>query len=799
MKRIFKIIMGALTFSSISVVPITIVSCGSSLTSNPARKATIVAPAAASMNFIRYKTSANLAAPTVLPLIESMPNKSLKNKYQLLKATMANDVGAMVSSKGLTYGAIKPSENGDTFKLDQTGKNITIILRENLLWSNGDKLIAKNWVDTIKAMLDINNASEYLYKIERLGIQNASESYQAQVSFFEKYNFFYDDPFNYKNKKIAISSDEYSQNKNEYFPYILRDNLNLGVKNDGDNKIILTFNHKESLNFFDNIISPIFWPINLKFIQEHGGFDEFGKTPEDFISSGSFKPTYFDQKYGIEFNRNKNYYNKDVVILQNIVFRFITNLNTQGILYRDGKLLSSPVSKDQLYSYLSNPKLRTQLNRIPGVGTLSLFLNRYSKNLKSKYFDNINFRKAILFGINRKDLLSALNLDFSNPVSIYTAAVAQTPDADSYLSEFVNTMYKIRKPNNSLVEKKFMISSFESRLYGYKKDYFKRTDLTYDPVLAREFLSQVKKEIGESAFPVKIDFPYSSTDPVGKSLAIVLQGFLDKTFQGDVVLETKALPQLVYQNYISTGKWDLIIKQVDPLTRRPWDYLGEFIRPDAPNPEHGKTIGYLRNQSGAFTYTNYFEKISNEYETNLKSDYNINDFDFDISKWFITYQNIDNQNNGVQDEFSNIRLKYLLDTKYRLGSLNYNNLTLKQKKLYVLTKNFFGSVWAPLISDYNNADSKNKLNVLNTMINAKTAFLESTVPYDISFSTIYKAIEKFQRDMIPTIPIAEADNKWVVSRYSGFTTTPEGHWANPEYLYDALNKPYPWLEDLNVK
>ena len=799
MKNIFKLFLGLLTISSMSIIPTTIVSCGSSLATESSRKVTIVAPAASSMNFIRYKASAHLAAPTVLPLIEAMPNKSLKNKYQLLKATMMDDVGAMVSSKALTYGAMKPNEDGESFKLDQSGKNITIILRDNLTWSNGDKLVAENWVDTIKAMLDINNASEYLYTIERLGIQNASESYQAQVHFFDKYNFFYDDPFNYKNKKVAVSSEEYNKNKDEYFPYILKNNLNLGIRSDGDNKIILTFNHKESLNFFDNIISPIFWPINRKFISEHGGFDEFGKSSNNFVVSGSFKPIYFDQKYGIEFARNPKYYNKDAVILENIVFRFITNLNTQAILYKDGKLLNSPVSKDQLYSYMSNPELRQQLSRTPGVGTLSLFFNRYEKNLKNKYFSNINFRKAISFGINRKDLLSALNLDFSNPVSIYTAAVAQTPDAKAYLSEFIHTMYNVRKPNNELVEKKFMISSLESRLYSYKNDYFKRNDLTFDTDLAREFLEQAKKEIGLNNFPMKIQFPYSSTDPVGKSLAIVLQGFLDKTFRGDVILETKSLPQLVYQNYISTGKWDLIIKQVDPLTRRPWDYLGEFIRPDAPDPEHGKVVGYLRNQAGGFTYTDYFRKISDSYEENLKKDYGITNFDFDISKWFITFQDINDTNLGLDGEFSNNRLKYLLDTKYKSGTSNYSALTLKQKKLYILVKNFFGSIWAPLVTEYDSASKENKENILNKLINAKTSFMESTIPYDISFSTVYKTIDKIQRDMIPTIPIAEADNKWTVSRFSGFTTTPQGHWANPEYLYNALDKPFPWLEDLNIK
>lgn len=840
------------SFTAVSVATplITTLSCGSYDSSQRLKIAVSSAP---TMNFISHTVSAGVIAPSVMPLIESMPSASIKNKYQLLPLKMLDLSGGSMQHPNFTYAAMNPSTDGSTYELDATGRKITIEIRNYMKWENGDKLVAQNYVDTIKAMLDLNNASEYEYEIERLGFENAAESYKAQTDFFARNGFVYKDPFNYGDKNngepLPFAPDDFvipagkTRDQAEmaagYFPTSLRICTQLGVYAQDDYHIVFRFNHKESLNFLLNVTSPVFWPINRKFIMETGGFDKFGTDADHVLASGAYKVDTFDSKYGVEFSQNPNYYNKNRVITPYIDFTFISNTQTLGALYQDGRLLSTPVGIDFLPKYLSDEDLRSQTKRGAGIGTLSLFLNRYDNNHHNELFDDVNFRKALFYGIDRKQLLSALHLDFSNPVAVYTAAGSTSPDGELYLETLSNRHYDLNVPTSqmgslspetkaSLSDRNFMISPAETRMWMYNYDNLDREDTEFNPEIARAFMAEAKR-LHPGSFPVTLDYPYNSSDPVGKSLSIVLAGYLHQVFGNDIKLNAMPLPVLVYQDKISHGQWDIQIKQVDPATSRPWDYLGEFVNKDVPDAAAGKSTGYIRNNSGGATYQDYFAELSKSQEDDFKRRYDINDFDYMVTKWFITQELIQTDVSGTNEFGNNILRNEILaspsDPLYVAGKVgwwpstqqvpnpNYDALNTYQKQLVSLLQDFSGGQLALLLPQFDSArkEYNNPLNsemyhnnskaneIAQSFLDAKTRFMESSIPYNVAFKTVYPVLDCLIRDMVPVIPLVEADNRWSASRAMGASPSSRGHWANPEYLYDGLNKPYAWLDTLGAK
>ena len=762
---------------SIAAPALSVVSCGSK-DANEDYSVSLIANPASSMNFIKYNVSAGLIAPTVLPLAVSMPPESLKNKYQLQRLAMANSERGIISSGSYTFGGMEPDSHGGSFKLDESKRNISIKLRKFMFWSNGDKIVAQNYVDTIKAMLDINNSSELIQKIKRFGFQNATEALDVQGKFLLEHGYAYDDPFNYKNLPIGNGPGQ--------FPEILKPCLDLGVVANGDYELDLRFNHKESLNFFQNILSPIFWPINRKHIMAHGGFENFGKKIESVCSSGAYKADYFDNKYGVEFSKNQSYYNASAVMTPKLNFRFISDMNTRIAMYEDGKVLSTSVNKDFINTFLSNPVLKSRLKRSTGIGTIAMYVNQNKANPINDVLTDRHFRQALNYGINRRDLMQVMNLDFSNPVAIYTAASSTTPNGERYLETFKNTKYKV-DTDSGQKELPFMISPIESRSYRFQDDTFTRKDLIYNLDVARHAM-KLAKQAHPGAFPVTLRFPYNSTSPFSKGVSIVINDYLKRAFNGDVIVVSKPVPSLVYQDWKAKGKWDIVIEQADPLTRRPWDYLGEFVKPDYPDASTGKTVGYLSNRAGDATYTNYFKSLTDPEEAKLKADYNISDFMFDTCKWFLTYQKIDDTTNEFADE----NLKTNIIDKYK----NSSALTPLENKLYKLINDFYASTYTPLfVNKDKNVTEEQKLSYIDNMIRIKSSFFESTIPYPISFGTVYKTIEKIQRDMAPVIPITEADNVWSVSRVMGSAPTAQGYWANPEYIYNGDHRPRLDLEE----
>lgn len=181
-------------------------------------------------------------------------------------------------------------------------------------------------------------------------------------------------------------------------------------------------------------------------------FDSFLSTntpPKDFVTSGAFKLKEYVPAQRVVFERNPNYYeiNKNkqkLPYLDKVVYLIVGDLNNEVLKFEAKELdvISLQGSKVARYKTLEPHSDFKLYNLGPNTGTMFLSLNLNNrKNDKGKFyvnpdkqmwFQDVNFRKAIDYAIDRKNMV--LNIANGIGAPLYTA--------ESLNSIFLNTNLK---------------------------------------------------------------------------------------------------------------------------------------------------------------------------------------------------------------------------------------------------------------------------------------------------------------------------------------------------------------------
>lgn len=154
-------------------------------------------------------------------------------------------------------------------------------------------------------------------------------------------------------------------------------------------------------------------------------FDSFLSTntkPEDFVTSGAFKLKEYVPAQRVVFERNPNYYeintqNKKLPYLDKLVYLIVGDLNNEVLKFEAKELdvISLQGSKVARYKSLEQHSDFKLYNLGPDTGTMYLSLNLnnrkndkgkfYVNPIKQKWFSDLNFRKAIDYAIDRKNMV----------------------------------------------------------------------------------------------------------------------------------------------------------------------------------------------------------------------------------------------------------------------------------------------------------------------------------------------------------------------------------------------------------
>ncbi len=238
-------------------------------------------------------------------------------------------------------------------KVSDDGLTYTFNLRKSV-WSNGDKLTAKDFVYSWRRTVDPKTGSQYAYLFD--GIKNANDV---------------------MNGKKPLSS--------------------LGIKADGDYKLTVTLDKK--IPYFKLLMGfPVFFPQSQKVVDKYGS--KYGTASKYMVYNGPFKLTkWTGSNLSWTDAKNNKYWDKKNVKLDAITYKVNKSNTTSYNLYKTNKLDATPLSSEQAKQLSNNKEFLTR----PAASTFYFEFNQTQKR-----FQNKKIRQALSMAINRKQFVTKI-------------------------------------------------------------------------------------------------------------------------------------------------------------------------------------------------------------------------------------------------------------------------------------------------------------------------------------------------------------------------------------------------------
>ncbi|QSF13726.1 ABC transporter substrate-binding protein [Mycoplasma sp. Mirounga ES2805-ORL] len=533
-------------------------------------------------------------------------------------------------------------------------------------------------------------------------------------------------------------------------------------------------------------IKTVITPVNRKFIESIGGISEFGLNKRSFLTSGPFtigELVLGPQGYLI-LNKNNEYYSANDTISNKIKIFFSNNPNINSAMYSDGYIAATKIPAIEQWKYWENPKTRKYMKKSHGFGTIALAFNlddetngaanysEISTNSSSPVNDQ-DLRNAIYYAIDRNAMLNIVGWNSSFPVITWTAfgnasssngdAVETGFDHDYMYTKYGKYPEKI-KANSYLNDSDYANSKAESISNGWgipipvqnyshidhlaKTMQFEnvdRTDKAFHLEVARAFWEHYKKKTGKNS--VTLRFISNSTDEQ-KNASLALSDFMNKAFNGEIQIDVKSLPENVYEDYRTTGKYDLIYRNFDTFGSDVYSYVRTFMKPDEINSNEQKTTGFRNNPSGSWTYEKYFKDLG--YYYNLLSE---------------TVMIKPGHLNEIENTRKRLRIQ--------------KDIWTKMVELSIVKRLDKNDISHELITDYTKRYMKFFSNTF-TSEEEKQKWTEKKV-----FAVI-TGFEKIVREAAPVVPLMEVDTYWEISRVNGVASL---YSYSLQYAYDIARPP----------
>ncbi|NWK84569.1 peptide ABC transporter substrate-binding protein [Staphylococcus sp. GSSP0090] len=264
-------------------------------------------------------------------------------------------------------------------KESNRGKTLTINLRKDAKWSNGDPVTAHDFEYAWKRVVNPDTASEYAYIM-----------------------------YDLKNAE-AINMGK-------------KDVDELGVKavNDHTLKVELT----KPIPYINEMFAfGTFMPLNEKVVKKNG--DQYGTTAEKTVFNGPFKVKEWKVEDKIQLVKNEDYWDKKQVNLDRVNYKVLKDQQAGASLYDTGSVDDTTITADQVDKYANNPGLKKRLL----ASTFYIKMNQ--DNVPE--FKNKDFRLAIAQSIDKEGYVNSVKNNGSEATNGFTAKLtAETPDGKDF-------------------------------------------------------------------------------------------------------------------------------------------------------------------------------------------------------------------------------------------------------------------------------------------------------------------------------------------------------------------------------
>lgn len=250
-----------------------------------------------------------------------------------------------------------------SYKVSDDKLTYTFTLRDNLKWSNGTALTAK----------------DFAYSWLKQMSTDATNGYSFIMTDY------------------IVNGAEYLDGKAKA--------ADVGIKAVDDKTLEVKL--KQPTPYFVRLtVLPMFFPLNEEYIKSKG--DQFGLKAENMIYCGPYTLTTYDAASGSTLKKNESYWDAANVKVPNVNVRIIKEQATALNTYKSGELSRVVLSSSDVASMKSSPEF----------SSTNEFRTTYLQyNMKDKALSNKNIRLALGYAVDRATLASVILADGSAPAT----------------------------------------------------------------------------------------------------------------------------------------------------------------------------------------------------------------------------------------------------------------------------------------------------------------------------------------------------------------------------------------------
>ncbi|WP_210145566.1 peptide ABC transporter substrate-binding protein [Staphylococcus sp. GDK8D75P] len=264
-------------------------------------------------------------------------------------------------------------------KKSNGGKTLTIKLRKDAKWSNGDPVTAQDFVFAWKRVVNPDTASEYAYIMYDL--KNAEDINMGK-----------------------------------------KDVDKLGVKALDDHTLKIELN--KPIPYINEMLAfGTYLPQKEKVVKKHG--EQYATTADKTVFNGPFKVQDWKVEDKIQLVKNEDYWDKKKVHLDRVNYKVLKDQQAGASLYDTGSVDDTTITADQVDKYQGNPGLKKRLL----ASTFYMKLNQ--DNVPE--FKNKDMRLAISQAIDKEGYVNSVKNNGSKATDGFTAKLtAETPDGKDF-------------------------------------------------------------------------------------------------------------------------------------------------------------------------------------------------------------------------------------------------------------------------------------------------------------------------------------------------------------------------------
>src|SRR5690625_1513030 len=267
----------------------------------------------------------------------------------------------------------------EDWEISDDGLTYTFQLREDANWSNGDPVVAEDFVYAWKYMLDPENASE-----------------AAFLAYFieggEDYN-----------------SEEGSA-----------DDVNITAVDDKTLEVVLD---APTGFFLDLLTNPAFFPVNHKVAEED---PDWHAEADSFVANGPFELESWDHDDEMVLAKNNEYWDADEVKLDKVHFAMVNDENTQYQMFESGELDTASIPPE-----LSDELIDDEHTFIGDQGGVEF----YRFNITEEPFQNKKIRQAFSYAIDRDDIAEYVVKNGVEPAYGFISPGFTSPEGNDFREE----------------------------------------------------------------------------------------------------------------------------------------------------------------------------------------------------------------------------------------------------------------------------------------------------------------------------------------------------------------------------